>query len=115
MKDRTYLPLTTKQGNDATVVLMLSQKNAQDARQPFPDSGKTWEFFLKDRADDEDPEPLAGSRAESMDTLDEVAVVTLIPASLTSKPGTFFYRLDAVSSASGRETVSWGSFSVIDV
>lgn len=113
MKDRTYLPLTVKQGNDATVVLMLSQKNAQDEREPFPDSGKTWEFFLKGKATDEDPEPLAGSRAESMDTFDEIAVVTSVPASMTSEPGTFFYRLDAVSSS--RETVSWGSFSVIDV
>lgn len=113
MTDLTYMPLKVKQGNDPLLTFMLSQSPSPGEREPYPDAGKDWEFYLKGDADEDDGAPLIGVRVESADTLEEIAVVVTVPRAMLQEPGTMFYRLDAVGS--GRETVSWGPLSVIDV
>jgi hypothetical protein len=112
MKDFTYLPIRVKERNAPTIVFMLSSITEDREAVAYPSLGKTFEMYIKERAKDADPTPIAGERMMDRDTETEAAVGVDIPSSVLGEPKRLFYHLDAVSP---RETVAWGPLIILDI
>lgn len=111
-RDPTYLPLRLKEGNEPTVVFMLSSRDDGGDVVPYPSMGKTFELFIKNDVRDDDPVPIAGSHLPGQDTETETAISVQVLSSELEDPGRYVYHLDAVPP---RETVAWGPLIVLDL
>lgn len=110
----TDRPVRVSQGNDPTLVFLVSRRKTDRTLEPYPIGGRTWEFFVK--ADRASPDGVAipGTPDPAQNTSTASAITVSLTSAQVGEPGTRFCRLDAIS-AGKRETVGFWPFEVVDV
>jgi hypothetical protein len=110
----TGTAITVYEGNDPTLVFMVSLRRSNNTIAPYPTEGRTWEFFVKSKSQDPDPTPVAGAHDPAQDTATATAITVALTAAQVGAAGYRWYHFDVIN-AGRRETVAADSFRVIGV
>lgn len=99
MSDET---IVVYQRNEPTLTFFCSLRRPGGALVPYPTTGKTFEFYIKDRKEDPDPAAIPAAVDAANSTPTATAIAVKLSAAQVGGPGTRHCRLDAMP---GRQTI----------